>query len=72
MGRAIVVALSLLAMRACTGCHRASLEPNDSLDPYLYVSSIFPGLAGASLLVLAVMMILASLFPRIEEQSGRG
>jgi hypothetical protein len=44
-------------------------------QPYLFVSSRFPGIvgwAGGSFFVLAVIMILSALFPRIEGSIEQG
>ncbi len=64
------VALPWRILRAAAGLGILAALAWSAAQPYLFVSSIFPGTirwAGSSLLILSVLIILAACFPRVED-----
>ena len=64
------IALLWRVLRAVTGFGIIAALVWSAAQPYLFVSSIFPGTirwAGGSLLILAVIIILSACFPRVED-----
>jgi len=58
-------------LQAAAGIGGSAVLAWSTAQPYLFVTSIFPadaGRGGLSLLVLAVLLILSALFPRVEDR----